>query len=93
MKGLILSWWLLCGADAATTHTILATGGQEALLPTQNPYVIDGFVAMQMIGGAFVLREMHKTHPKLATGIGIGMIAFRAFAVGNNAQQIAMHFR
>lgn len=93
MKPLMLSWWLLCGADAATTHHVLTTGGQEMLLPSQNPYVVDGMVLAQAAMGAYANRELRKTHPKIAMGVMIGMVAFRAFAVTNNTYQIIQHHR
>lgn len=88
MKGLILSWWLLCGGDAATTHYVLKTGGREVMLPTQNPYVIDGWVAAQAHAGS---KLFGPKHTKTSVGIGIGLMAWRGFVVAHNTREIVRH--
>jgi hypothetical protein len=90
VKPLILSWWLLCGADAGTTHYVLKTGGVEVMLPTQNPYVIDGWIASQAYAGA---KLFGPKRTKTTTAIGIGLMAWRGFVVAHNAREIVRHAR
>jgi|KBSMisStaDraftv2_1062788.scaffolds.fasta_scaffold374837_2 hypothetical protein len=91
MKPLLLSWWVLCGADAATTHHIVTTGGREVILPTQNPYAIDGVLLTQAFAADHALRNVARTHPRLAIGLGVGLVAVRGFAVAHNLRQIQTH--
>lgn len=84
---LVLSWWLLCGGDAVSTTHILRTGGQEALLPTQNPVLINGIIATQAYGGTKLLQQKKKT----TTLIVIGMMGVRGYALYHNVRAIQQH--
>ena len=91
MKALLLSWWLLCGADAVSTQHILAHGGREMLLPTQNPYAIDGVVFAQALAGDYAVRRLRQTHPRLAIGVAVGLTAFRGFATAHNVHEVLVY--
>jgi hypothetical protein len=91
MKPLLLSWWILAGSDAATTHYMLNTGGREVLLPTQNPVAIDGILGAQAWAADRSLRRLHATHPRLALAMGAGLVGVRAYVVQHNMREIARH--
>ena len=89
MKELLLTYTLLCGADAGLTHYGLAQGyTREAWLPTQNPWVIDGLVAGQATLAGWALSKQAKTHPKVARVIAWTIIGIRAGAVAWNVHQL-----
>jgi hypothetical protein len=72
VKPLLLAFNILCGADAATSHHILSTGGQELVLPTSQPYAVDGLIAAQAVSTTIGLTKIHRTHPRLAIALGWG---------------------
>ena len=89
MKELILTFNLLCGADTVSTHIVLHQGGHEFVLPSQNPWVIDGMVAGQAVLGSYALTRLDRNgHPKLARVIGWTLVGIRAVAVVHNVGQI-----
>ena len=88
MKTILLAYLLSCGADATTTTIVLKHGGREVELPTQNPYVIDGLTAGQAVGVAGMLVRLHRTHPKLAVGMGLLSVGVRGFVVAHNVSQL-----
>lgn len=86
MKPLILIFNLLCGADAATTHIALTHGAREVLLPTQNPWIVDGIVAGQAVATSTIVHRRGKTRGiTILTWIAIGA---RGVAVANNIYQL-----
>ncbi len=88
MKPLLLTFNLLCGADAATTHYGLTHGAREIVL-SQNPWVDDAAVAGGAITATYGLLwfDAHE-HPKLARVLAWTAIGIRAAAVANNVYQI-----
>ena len=88
MKAIILAYILLSGADAATTTIALKHGGREVLLPTQNPALIDALTAGQAASVSLALVRLHRTHPKLAVGMGLLSVGIRGFVVTHNVGQL-----
>ncbi len=88
MKILLLSYLLLSGADATTTHIALNRGGREVLWPTQNPYLIDGLTAGQAIGVTGLATTLHKGHPRLAVGMLVVSTVVRGVVVVSNIHQM-----
>jgi hypothetical protein len=84
MKPLLLSIFLSCGADATSTHLALTHGAHELVLPSQNPWVIDGIVAGESAAIAFGLHRLHKTHPKLAKALGWSIVGMRSSIAAYN---------
>lgn len=85
MPGWLLAAWIgACGADAVTTHGALQAGAVELHL-SQNPWVTDALVGAQAGVGAWGMARLHRTHPKLATGILVGLTAIRMGAAVHNA--------
>ena len=89
MKPLILTWVLMCGADAATTSAILNGGGREMVLPTQNPWVASAIIGGQATVGAITLSKLAIRHPKLARWVGWTIVGIRATAVVYNSNQLS----
>lgn len=88
MKALLITFNLLCGADATTTHAILTRGGREVLLPTQNPWVVDGVVTGEAFAASKSLQVLSRTHPKTARIIGWSLVGLRSVVVVNNVHQL-----
>lgn len=88
MKPLLLTWWLICGADATTTHMGMARGYEERWLPASNPWVVDGMVAGQAALGTFAVRRLNRTHPRAARVLGWTLVGVRMFAVVHNVGQL-----
>jgi len=89
VKIILFGIWLTYGADAASTHIGINKGlVREALIPTQNVYVIDSVVAGEGLLTTKGLIKLNKTHPVAAKLLGVGMIAARSFVVFNNMKQI-----
>ena len=90
MRPLLLTYALLCGADAASTHVMLNRGGQELWLPTQNPWAIDAIVGGQAVAAGLMLSWLDKhEHPKAARIIGWSIVGVRAVVVAHNLGQFA----
>lgn len=71
------------GMDGVTTHTALSDPQHrfhEAVM-TQNPWVNDGIIVAQAVGGTWALNRIYKDHPKLVVGLGVALGALR-FSVG-----------
>ena len=83
MGWVLAAWLTACGGDAVTTHVALTRGAYEKNL-TQSPVINDALIAGQAVGVTLLLKNLHKTHPKLATGIGIAATTWRFRAVHNN---------
>jgi hypothetical protein len=85
VKGLFLAFNILCGGDSASTHVFINKGIREAVLPTQNPYIIHGIMAAKATGVSlaadFVRRKGNK---KIAAVILISGIIVEGFAVQHN---------
>ena len=86
---MILNWILTAyitsfAADAATTHVALSKGAVEVVLPTQNPFMIDGIVAGQAVAGYMLINHLYKDHPKLAIAIAVGVTAAHGYAALHN---------
>lgn len=88
MKPLLLTWWLLAGADAVTTRHIVMTGGREVMLPSQHPDVLTGLIAGQAYMGSKLLGPKHT---KTTVGIAIGLMVVRGVAVSYNLRRIQEH--
>lgn len=92
MKPLLILFHLACGADAASSHLALHQHPgvvREQVLPTQNPWVIDGVVAGEAAvttAGALWLRR--HDHPKWAKGIVWLAVGVRAVAVAQNIRTL-----
>jgi hypothetical protein len=87
MKALLLTFNLLCGADSATTHTLLATHrGHEAGWAgrvTQNPYALDAMNAGQCVAVSMAGSTLPR---KVGVPLLLISIAARGYAVQHNAR-------
>lgn len=88
MKELLFALNAVLAADAASTHAVLARGGREVMMPSQNPYVIHGLVAGQAVGLTWGLRQAERSHPKGARIVGWTIVALRAAVVVHNVNQL-----
>ena len=89
MKPLILTFWVLCGADAGTTHYALKHGAVEVVLPAQNPFVVDGIITGEAIAGSWVLHSLNRRgHARLARVVGWTLVGIRAYAVVHNVHEL-----
>jgi hypothetical protein len=92
MKIILLGIWLTYGADASTTtYGINKRLVREALIPSQNVYVIDGVTSGEAYLTSKGLLKLNVKHPVAAKLIGIGMIAARSFVVSSNLNQLRKH--
>lgn len=102
MKSLVLTFHLLCGADAGTTSYMLTHGSHELFYPTQNPVAASAMIEGQCVAlerGAthlynrrdVVAPDVVRTHETRAKALLITAIAFRGAAVGWNVYQIERH--
>ena len=88
MTHLLLTLNILMGADATTTHVMLNRGGREVLLPTQNPWAINGIVAGEATAMTFGLTTLSKEHPKLAKTLTWTLIGVRGAIVAHNVREL-----
>lgn len=88
MKPLVITLALLHGADAATTQSIINSGGHEALLPTQNVVAIDSIVAGEATTEIVALTRLRRDHPKLALALGWSLVGIRGAIVASNVRQL-----
>ena len=89
MKILLFGMWLTLSGDASTTtyginHRLVV----EALIPSQNVYVIDGILAAEGGGMTAGLLRLNREHPKAAKIIGWSIVAMRAYVVEHNVEQL-----
>ena len=92
MKIILLGIWLTYGADATTTTYGINKGiVREALMPTQNVYVISSVTGVEAELTTRGLIKLNKTHPIAAKVLGIGMIAARGLVVSSNMNQLRRH--
>ena len=89
MKTILFGIWLTCGSDAATTHYALTQrNAKEVVMPTQNPYAIDGIVAGEAALTSLGLYHLNRKHPSIARVVGWSMIALRGAVVVHNVEQL-----
>ena len=89
MKIILFGIWLTCGFDAASTHYALThRAALEVVMPTQNPYAIDGIVAGEAALTSLGLYHLNHNHPKLTRIAGWSMIALRGAVVVHNVEQL-----
>lgn len=75
--------------DGVTTHIVLARGGREALLPTQNLLVIDATLVGQAAFIDWAARKVRALgYPKAATVFQWSLIAVRGSIVASNIRQM-----
>ena len=89
MKILLFGIWLSLSADASTTtyginHRLV----REALIPSQNVYVINSVIASEGVLTTKGLMKLNEKHPVMAKVLGVGMIAARSFVIFNNVEQL-----
>jgi len=87
--------WLLAGfiaamsADAGTTHYGLAKYGCcEVVLPTQNPWVVDGIEAGEITAGIWAFKRLYKHNRKMAVILLVGATIAHSAATVNNVYQL-----
>lgn len=91
MKPLLLVLNFLCAADATETHIALASGQiRERVIPSQNPYVVDGVLAGTAASASVGLHwlDTHE-HPRIARILGWTFIGIRTSTVLYNARQLS----
>jgi hypothetical protein len=81
-------------SDAASTHVALMYGAHEAVLPTQNPWMIDAVIGAEMglIVTAFLYLESRMPQWFLK-GLLLAGIMLRGIAVANNCLGIYLLMR
>ena len=88
MKTLMIVAWLTgVGADAGSTVVALHRGGRELVLSQSAPLDV-GVLAGEGITGTWGLVRLHRTHPKLAVGIGIAAGVFRSVIAVHNVRAV-----
>lgn len=85
---LLAAWIGACGADAASTHVALRNDRVYEVALSQNPWVTDGLVGAQAGLGVWSMGKLHRRHPKLATGVLVGLTALRVGAAAQNIEVI-----
>jgi hypothetical protein len=88
MKIMLIVLNLTFGADATTTHYALKHNGTEVIIPSQNPFIIDGAVAAESLSTSLMLAKLNKNHPKAAKLIGWSIIGARGFVVYHNVNEL-----
>jgi 3-polyprenyl-4-hydroxybenzoate decarboxylase len=88
MKIMLIVLNLTFGADATTTHYALKHNGTEVIIPSQNPFVVDGAVAAESLSTSLMLIKINKNHPKAAKLIGWSIIGARGFVVAHNINEL-----
>ena len=91
MKILLFGVWLSLSGDATSTTIAIHRGAKEALIPSQNVYVIDGIIAAEGGGMTAGLLRLNREHPKAAKIIGWSIVAMRAYVVEHNVEQLRKH--
>jgi hypothetical protein len=89
MKVMLFGIWMTFGADAASTHIALKNGATEIVMPSQNPFVLDGIAIAEASSSSYGLiwLDKHK-HPKTARILGWTLIAVRGSIVVSNIEQM-----
>jgi hypothetical protein len=88
MKIMLIVLNLTFGADATTTHYALKHNGTEVIIPSQNPFIVDGFVGAESFSTSIMLNKLGKNHPKAAKLIGWSIIGARGFVVYHNINEL-----
>jgi hypothetical protein len=88
MKIMLIVLNLTFGADATTTHYALKHNGIEVIIPSQNPFVVDGFVGAESFSLSYSLNRLGRKHPKTAKIIGWSIIGARGFVVAHNINEL-----
>ena len=88
MKTWLLTFNLLCAADATTTHVALHNhyAIHEALWPTQNPIVLDTIAAGGAITTTLSIRAIQHDHPRFARFAVVAATVARAVIVVHNVR-------
>lgn len=87
MKRFVIAAWLAgCTADAVTTVDAMHRGSVELVL-TQSPAANVVIVGGEAVIGTVSLVKLHRTHPKFAIALGIGMASFRFTVAAHNNRQ------
>lgn len=90
MKTLLLTWVLVCGGDAGLTSYALTHGGQELMLPSQDPRVVSVMVGGQAAVGALAIHQLDRQgHSRWARIVGWTLVVARGAAISWNVAQIA----
>ncbi len=88
MKLMLLFVNLTFGADVATTSYGLKHNASEALIPSQNIYILDGIAASEGLSVSLALIKLNKNHPKASKVLGWSLIAARGFIVAHNVNEL-----
>jgi hypothetical protein len=89
MNPILLTLALLHGADLASTQVVLHQGGSERnpLMPQAASWNL-AIGSAASAGDIWLLHRIGRSHPRLATVIGIAAIGAEGFAVVHNVRQV-----
>jgi hypothetical protein len=89
MTGWLIALALARGLDAGTTLVGISRGGRETIawMP-EHPVFVVSVQAGATAGQALLLTRLHRTHPKLATGLAVVAVAVEGSVVARNVQQL-----